>query len=849
MQLSAVIIEANLPANAWCYVYAPQITKETSAAFAERFFSDDFYSFRGSARAVSGGTELALNFYGADSYIEGNTAAKLGNANTNALRFAVTYSNRSAPLIIQYCYSIEEEYTEKNSVTLQIEKSDDQRSYTAAVPNAENVKKIRLSTGTTGLTTIRISSLLAVSAYADSTEYAGRINSCVIKTAEKAAVIRGSVNTDNVVKHRDSVISVYILPHDRDSATGNSDTPIKTVPISTRFEIKIPLSFIDDLAGEKLYLTITNADGTEYPIAPARYADPAVTANGNVADSAYFKGIAGAGVADTAPGTVILDVDLSELFDAQNSGYAYRYSGKYYYFSREAADSLSADIMRYSAEGCRILLRLISGNPGKEVPYTFSFNESGVFCYALNASTKEARLALEAAVNYLSVGLCEKADCVPDGFIIGKNINNSGEYYFMGADYPLDQYAENYLLTLRTVYLAALTQNPDTKIYAGIGDDWANDSIGRKFLFPDYDIYLLLETLSARASAEGGVCFSVLLESDSGITSYTDNGADIFNLAKASDFIAELSERHKTVNAKPLLLWDPENSNALCADYAYLYYSAIFSEKAEAFAVDLSKVGSYAEGEKLVDLIKKADTVKTLVASAPYLVPLGVHAEGIYGFAPEKLVLKDVREYELLFSSPIEAKGSVVYRDFTQKRYIPEIIITNGCTVSGYGTMYTMCEFSSDPLQPNSILIDLEGTGELSASDILYLNLGCEFEGERTITLTVGGNGVIRNYSATAVSGRLRLYTSDAIPKKEAEYIKLTISGDGKLYLYEIGGESLTRSNAELQEDVHTLRGAAKEKSLSQRNWGIIVISIALLCSVSAVMMRRSSAPKHENDQ
>ena len=161
---------------------------------------------------------------------------------------------------------------------------------------------------------------------------------------------------------------------------------------------------------------------------------------------------------------MLIDVDLTELFDPRGSGYAYRYDGVFHYFRRSAIDTLRAAVERYRAENTAVMFRILCTNPGQPVVYTYSYNESGVFNYAINASTEEGRRALGAAVTYLVHELLGGDNYSVAGIVLGKNIENSGEYNFMSAGLALDEYAEKYLLALRTVYLAA---RRDTKTCPG----------------------------------------------------------------------------------------------------------------------------------------------------------------------------------------------------------------------------------------------------------------------------------------------------------------------------------------------------------------------------------------------
>ena len=256
MQLSSVRILAELKENAYLRVTPITVEKQTSGDFAERFLCGEFTAYRGSVALSDDKLSLALNFYGSAGYAEGTVAAKLENARVNALRFAVMSVSRACKLNVYYSYEEAGEFSEENKASVELERSDSPKTYTVAVKDAENVKRIRISTDATGLTTVTLGSLLAVSAYADSTEYVGKLESCV--RTEIDIVLRGTIPTAEVAKHRESVLAVYALPHDRDIISAE-DTPIKTASISAKFEIKLPTA--NDTDTLKYLVVLTDADG------------------------------------------------------------------------------------------------------------------------------------------------------------------------------------------------------------------------------------------------------------------------------------------------------------------------------------------------------------------------------------------------------------------------------------------------------------------------------------------------------------------------------------------------------------------------------------------------------------
>ena len=837
--LLLALIFAASPLSALANAEAVLLAETEVTDFSERFLCTEYKTERGSAALAADAKSIRLNFYGTGSYIEGKVTSTALGESVNALRFTVLDCSRSAQMTVNYSYTEDGDFDPENSLTLQLERAEGSRVYTVSLPDASLVKRIRLTCEQSSLTSFTLSSLLAVSAYADSTDYAGKLDSCVLNGSTVS--IRGTIPTSTVAARRGDTLAVYVLPHGEDAAPADAE-PVKTAAISAKFEIKVPVAD-GDISGVKYLVCLLDSEGERTPVAPARFASKGEKAN---ASKLPYKGVLSASCTDIGAGTVLADVDLSLLFDPMGGGYAYRFEGEYFYFDREETDKLISAVTKSDAMGCETLLRLVCSNPQRETPFTYSYNESGVFYYALNAETDEGRKYIRAAVSFLYDTLCG-GDYLIYGFILGKNIEKSGEYNFMGADYPLDRYAENYLLSLRTVYAAAREKNPAARVFAGLGGEWESQSVGRKYLFPDYDAYLLLETLAARAEAEGGVIFSVLSESGEKPKSFTD-GPTVFGGANSFDFLYELSSSFSSVTPYPVFLWTPMGGSS-CTAFSYLYYSALF-KGAEAFVLDISAAAKVTDRDALISLASNIDTVKTLIETAPYLSDAGISAEAIDGYAPEMLVLRDIREGTLSVNSPIQPMGSVIFRDYTKKSATPDLVRCGDCEVYGYGAEYALCEFTASVINDCAAVIDLRGTNELSIADVLFFDVKLEYEGIQTVTFSVCGSGVERRYSATLSQGSYRLYTNELIPAGEGEYITVSLSGEGKLYLYRVGGESATKFSSRLSVLLSDARGTDKPlDSNAEGYWGIFLCVLTVISAATAVMMRRSGAYMRETSE
>jgi hypothetical protein len=245
-----------------------------------------------------------------------------------------------------------------------------------------------------------------------------------------------------------------------------------------------------------------------------------------------------------------------------------------------------------------------------------------------------------------------------------------------------------------------------------------------------------------------------------------------------------------------------------CSAYAYLYYCARF-DGAEVFCLSIPEAAKLTNPIGLWELARNIDTAKTLVASAPYLADYGIYAERLDGYAPEKLVLRDLRQGELAQTSQIAAVGSVLFRDYTKKSNAPDLVRCENCEVLGYCEEYALLRFNAGHIGNCAAILDLDNTDELSIADGLFFDVYLDCEGESTLTFTVVGGKVERQYNAKLTRGSYRLYTNETIPAGEGASIRISLSGDGDVYLYRIGGESATKFDVMLSALLNEARGAS----------------------------------------
>ncbi len=813
------------------------------SARAERFFCENFRAeSRSSLKYSEEPPVLSVTFNGSSAYIEGKVGEDQKIKDTNALRITVSSASRDAALAFSYS-SYGEEYTEAHTATLDIERADTERTYTVPLASAGEISELKIALVSGGRTVVVFSSIIPVSTYIPQGDKLGEVTSASVSQDKENIIIKGKLSTAAGVRYKDSHLSLYQLsPWDDAERVLESDTsPVATAEISTRFEFRLPIKDEADLLSK--YVITVEKDGRT--VTPLVFADAPCYISGlevfgediGTERKNSFKGVLSpleGYKGEYGAGTVVLDVDLSKLISNKNTGYLHKVGGRYYYFSREETDKIDRAVSAYTAAGGNVLLRLLATNPREDVPYTYGYNVSGVFFYGLNAESEEGRNALFAVTDFLSVRYTKNNSSI-GGFVLGKNIDRGGEYNYIGTDMSLNKYTEKYLYALRTVYSAAKMRIADARIYVGIGDSWKSDNVGREFLYPNYDTSLLLEALCAHIEDEcGGVEFTVLSESSKNPDIYSENGLDIFRLSVAEATLLRVRTSFGAVEEKPFLLWAPESYNG--GEYALLYYSTLFSEKAEGFAVSVDNISRECES-----IIENIDTVSSLNATHRALVTLGVKDVTTYfeNYNEKKIVLRDIRSYSLSLLEKIKASGSVTLYGGASLLELSKLSYSGGAgkpdvvnnrtaaRIVGRGTVY----YNFDTPIP------------LSVFPSLSLSLMLEADSEREVTVSLYSDSTVYTYKAFVAPGRSFTFYIDG-EKTGADKIRrigIGVDGDGLLSFGDIKGRSnVYNSDGLLAAYEAELSRAAGESPVKRDIVAVAaVVAITLLSLILAFANKR----------
>jgi hypothetical protein len=165
----------------------------------------------------------------------------------------------------------------------------------------------------------------------------------------------------------------------------------------------------------------------------------------------------------------LINIPLTDVISKDNTGVAYKYNGKTYYFK---PSPYVGTIKRCNASNITIsavflmpwddnLSSLITKKGRKPMAASY---------FALNTEQKAARETIEAAFMYLAE-LYSRENCHLDNWILGNEVNAPNPWNFAGS-MSYNDYVQNYAHAFRTMYYAAVSHNRNARVYISLDHNW-----------------------------------------------------------------------------------------------------------------------------------------------------------------------------------------------------------------------------------------------------------------------------------------------------------------------------------------------------------------------------------------
>lgn len=837
---------------------------KTDSGRSERFFCSDYNVSGGSMEYSEDGSECTFTVSENDAYMEGNVTARPADVSTNALRIRLDNATRNTSVTVFWTYDENGEFRDSDSVTVKIERTRGKMTYIFPVEHPESIKRLRIRIDGNSKGSIFIYSVGAVSTYVTTAGTIGEISDCRVSDDGNYIIIRGTVPSATVSSNKGKKLALYELsPYESLSDVADIPAPTALHDMSSRFEFRLPISAGNASSVYSKFAVVLYDGGVTDPVIPI---DSVKCVSGTEAapDSAggtlpaVFKGISVKSADITAAadgyGTLLIDVDLSRLASEGQKGCLYYSGGKSYYFDSDYLAELDSRVRTGTAYGGEAVFRLLASNPGRAVPFTFSYDESGVYSYALCAMTDEGIAYIRAVTLFLIDRYSQSARI--GGFVLGTCINESGEYNYMGAGISLDDYAENYLDCLRVIYSAAVGKNGDYFVCVPFSDKWQTDGYGRGYLSPTYDSMLLLEALSARAYDEGGIEYLLLWESSrapdtAGDGSYI-TAADITVL---TEFMEGIGEGH-LLPLSLIYLWNVSGTGGAAspaAAYAYTYYTLFSGGKVSRFIISLTdRADSSRELVRLRSVAAGIDTADAAKLTASLAAEYG--AVGFYAITEgyDQTLLPVYARQSLAAAQEAPAfTGAFDYFTFGEDTdifgYSGNLLSSAGVGKTADGTVYLGAVYDGEG--DRTLLYRYDKYEDLVYTPVIYADLSVTGEGEYTVTLSCGAGSSRADAVFTVTGGeRSRVYMdlSGFAERIHTEYFCITVSGgSGKteLCLYALGGVSSQMNDEALARAIETKRGEIANSGspvpYTKYIWMAAVAAVVIGSAVIAVIQSR----------
>ena len=869
-----------------------RVDEPMDAELRERFLTDSFEA-RGGKVFLSPGAEMGyLVATDSSPMLTATVLVPRSETETNALRFVFDNETACRSITLQYAYSPDG----ANARSLSHEVGEGRQICLFEVPDAARVRYIRIMfTGAKeGLITLR--ALNAVSTYENGIEHLGTVTACAVSDDSREIHVRGTVAHDIMIANRENRLALFVLNawETVDGVLTDGRAPDATADISIRFAFTLPFAEGDYAALGASYLVAiqsgSEAEGYTYiPIADpsslAVPADDASAAAGGAIKGVQTELVSTAGQAGAS--IYLVDVYLDRLCDGSAAGYRYTGGADNLYLDREVLDALDEAVRLRSAAGEAVYLRLLLSDDGTAVNYAIAPDAAAQgAARGILLANDAARDTIGAITEFLTSRYTGGDAGRIAGFIVGRQVDDAAAHNDIGQ-YSLADYVDHYADLLTLIANTARRQNAALQVIVPISDRRPAECITADLLENSYDSELFLRSLFKRLDDLNGPAVSLMLESAHNPFSLVDGvlaeleedepdepdtadetARDYYNADDLGDFSAlvdSMSSIYASMPSTFLYCWTPaaDTGDALSAAYAYLYYRLRFSTHADAFIVSFAEAeaaGNMGGMTQLRHLMRYIDTDRSLEVSELALAVFGVDSWQtlIDEFDPAKLAGRTLYEGELI-ASPGTAHGRYVYWDFTTSystRGWYAGTHMGSLSVRGSGASRALAaEFDRAAAETGAyseIIYHFEAAEPLALLDRMAFDLCVEGGGvwEISITAGFGQNTRLEQKQVVEAGQRMTLcLTTSALGIEKADYLKLCAkpvsgSGEGKLCLYTVTGESDSLSDDALAARLHDLRSLAAAEiddgaSSSSLAWVFIVCAVVIFTLTIAVILGR----------
>ena len=850
-----------------------------------RFMTDAFSALGGNAFITPGADVAYLAVTENSPMLTATVLVPDDMAGANAIRLSLDNQTACQSLTVQYAYR--PDGGNARSVTLDI--GQGRQNYLFEVPNAAEVRYIRMIfTGAReGLITFH--SLGVVSVYESGITPLGTITECAPNEDGNAVIIRGTVAHDILIANREKRLALFAVDawDSVDTVLIDGRAPDATADISIRYTFTLPLAENDYAALGASYLVALQTQDetgkyTYVPIAEPRSLSVPEAAQNFDAQIGTAKGVQTELVSlaeQTGASLYLIDLALDRLCDGSTSGARVAEGETNLYFNRDVLAALDRAVQTRSAAGEAVYLRFLISEEDSNVCYAISPDDcDSDVVRGIWLNTEAARNTVGAITTFLTERYNGSSMGEIAGIIVGRRVDDAALYNFTGSE-SLSDYVDHYADLLTLIANCARSKNPAMKVIVPISDRRPADYITADMLVNRYDSELFLHALSKRLEDFSAPAVSLMLESEHNPFSLTDGvlnpdteegeailplqNADTtayYNADNLGDFSAALDRLSAIYTSIPdtfIYFWTPaeDTGDALSAAYAYLYYRLRFSTHAEAFVVSFAQAEAAGDSSgmpALRHLMRYIDTARSMEVSEPALAVFGTDSwyALIDNFDPEALAVRTW--YEGALSEPTgTAQGRYPYWDFSGMHstrgwyagtHISEVSVRGTGTLRALEGKFALADAPAGAYGELVYRFAADGAaGEpLYVFDRIAFTVGIEGDGVWEICIRAGGgNACLEQKQVIAAGDTVTLCLTPAelgaVLTRDLKLCAKPVSGsgEGKLCLYRVVGESDTLGDDALRESLDELR----QRDAAIAGEGTSILSLAWTFGICAVVI------------
>ena len=513
--------------------------------------------------------------------------------------------------------------------------------------------------------------------------------SCNFDPSLQTVNIKGTMNYDAFAVHGNSTLLIYSIPSGKteyDILNDKNASPVVEAPVSLTFAFSFKLSSIVERYNR--YAIFLKSVDDEYILTTeSQYAEinAAVIPLKNK-DS--FKGLSGdysSNISNVNSQSTIIPVYLDLIFTKDSNGYIYQIEDKQIFFNKNYVNKLDAQIRSLSLFDTTVYLQFLLRSGG-----ILSTNMSPDAMYGLpNVFDDQTILYLHSVTDFLVSRYSDNVNGNILGIVLGKEWDNAAKYNSF-KNTTFEQYV------LMCGHYAAIISNAARAVDSNInivlsfsGDGFYitsdENTVSDERLSSQILLSALMEYFDA-SSFSGLKCLFLIEASETplditvqdiigGINPDKEVPNDRFYIGNhkiVSDFLEELSLKYKSADKYYSILWTPKKElrgNALCAAYAYSFYTLWTDNKIVGFNVEFSEKNGNIENLKdLLFVLENINTDKSLEVT-----------ENLLAFFNKKTwnEIIDVKEIPTISSKvhyfsntlpdpPKNIKGEFCYFDFSK---------------------------------------------------------------------------------------------------------------------------------------------------------------------------------------